>query len=196
MMGGRIWLDSEPGHGSSFIFTARLGLDDQAGTGEGQKLGPGEQSALGQQAGSLPGLNILLAEDNQINQKLATILLQRRGHRVTLAENGHQALDALARESYDLVLMDVEMPEMDGVRATALIRQQEGRQGGRVPIIALTAHALKGDRERFLAAGMDDYLTKPLDAGRLFQVVEAWGRRPRPQDPSPSPSGAWSSRRA
>jgi CheY-like chemotaxis protein len=177
MMGGRIWLESSPGRGSIFAFTVRLGLGAQS------SAQPGQEEPSGTAAGASPGqeqprdLSILLAEDNLVNQKLATILLEKRGHRVTLAHNGREALAELERQAFDVVLMDVEMPEMDGVEATSRIRKREREQGSRVPVVALTAHALKGDRERFLAAGMDDYLTKPLDPAKLFHTVEAWGRR-------------------
>ena len=121
-------------------------------------------------------LKILLAEDNLVNQKLATVLLERRGHQVVVVGNGAQALEALAQQTFDLILMDVEMPEMDGVEATSRIRELERVQGSHLPIIALTAHALKGDRERFIQAGMDDYLTKPLEPVKLYEAVDTWGR--------------------
>jgi PAS domain S-box-containing protein len=118
-------------------------------------------------------LHILLVEDNRINQAVAVRLLEGQGHSVSVAENGRTALAAL-EQSFDLVLMDVQMPEMDGFQATALIREKEKTTGGHVPIIALTAHAMKGDQERCLAAGMDDYLCKPLNPAALFEAVEAW----------------------
>jgi two-component system, sensor histidine kinase and response regulator len=117
-------------------------------------------------------LRILLAEDNHVNQRLAATLLERRGHRVTIATNGHEALATLERTNIDVVLMDLQMPEMGGLEATAAIRERERTAGGHVPIIAMTAHAMKGDRERALACGMDDYLTKPLDSKRLCDTVE------------------------
>src|SRR5471032_2194714 len=106
--------------------------------------------------------NVLLVEDNPVNQRVAAAILTRRGHRVTVVNNGREVLTALAeRGPFDLVLMDVQMPEMDGVEATTHIRAQEQHTGGHLRIIAMTAHAMKGDRERFLAAGMDAYLPKP-----------------------------------
>src|SRR6266446_5157160 len=108
------------------------------------------------------GLHILVAEDNAVNQRLVTRLLEKRGHMVTAVSTGKEALCTLAQKQCDLVLMDVQMPEMDGFEATAAIRTQEQGTGGRIPIIALTAHAMKEDREKCLAAGMDGYLTKPL----------------------------------
>jgi CheY-like chemotaxis protein len=131
-------------------------------------------------------LHVLLAEDNAVNQRLAASLLERRGHRVTIAVNGREALAALDRGSVDVILMDVQMPEMGGFEATAAIREAEQETGGHVPIIAMTAHAMKGDRERCLAAGMDDYVTKPLDSKRLCAIVEdlAANRTPAAFEPS------------
>src|SRR6185295_3976736 len=105
---------------------------------------------------------ILLAEDNPVNQKLVMRILEKRGHTVRVAGDGRRAVEAFAAESFDLVLMDVQMPEMDGFEATAVIRGLEHSTGGHVPIVALTAHALKGDDERCASAGMDAYLTKPI----------------------------------
>jgi len=118
-------------------------------------------------------LHVLLAEDNAVNQRLAASLLERRGHRVTIAANGREALAALERQAFDLVLMDVQMPEMGGFDAPAAIRRKEATTGGHIPIVAMTAHAMKGDRERCLEAGMDEYVTKPLDSRRLCALVES-----------------------
>ena len=118
-------------------------------------------------------LRILLAEDNAVNQHLARRLLEKRGHKVAVAGDGRAALEAVDRERFDVVLMDVQMPEMDGFEATAAIRAKEGRTGRRVPIIALTAHSMKGDEERCLQAGMDGYVTKPVKAETLFAAIEA-----------------------
>jgi CheY-like chemotaxis protein/HPt (histidine-containing phosphotransfer) domain-containing protein len=126
-------------------------------------------------------LNVLIAEDNVVNQRLAASLLERRGHRVTIAANGREAVQAIAHGRFHVVLMDVQMPEMGGFETTAAIRAREtSTPGQRIPIIAMTAHAMKGDRERCLAAGMDEYVTKPLDSRRLCSVVEelAGGRTP------------------
>jgi two-component system, sensor histidine kinase and response regulator len=117
-------------------------------------------------------LSVLVAEDNPVNQKLATRLLEKRGHRVVLANNGWQAVEALQNARYDAVLMDVQMPEMDGLTATALIREKERLGGKRQLIIALTAHAMKGDEERCRAAGMDAYLTKPIRAQELYDLLD------------------------
>jgi CheY-like chemotaxis protein len=117
-------------------------------------------------------LKILLAEDNAVNQRLAVRLLEKRGHRVVVAETGLEALRALEKEAFDLVFMDVQMPEMDGLEATAAIRAKERATGSHQQVIALTAHAMKGDRETCLAGGMDDYLSKPIRPAELDQVLE------------------------
>jgi signal transduction histidine kinase/CheY-like chemotaxis protein/integral membrane sensor domain MASE1 len=117
-------------------------------------------------------LRILLAEDNQVNQRLAMRLLEKRGHLVDVATNGREALQALEKASYDLVLMDVQMPEMDGMEATARIREKEKLSGVRQRVFALTAHAMKGDEDRCLAAGMDGYLTKPIRPEELDELLE------------------------
>ncbi len=124
------------------------------------------------------GLRILLAEDNVVNQQLAVRLLEKRGHQVKVAANGKEALNALADGNFDLVLMDVQMPEMGGLEATAAIRVEEEATGRHVPIIALTAHAMKGDEERCLAAGMDAYLPKPVKASELYAAIEKQVRTP------------------
>ncbi len=117
-------------------------------------------------------LRVLLAEDNAVDQQLASPLLEKRGHKVVVAGNGREALAALEKQPFDLVLMDVQMPEMDGFEATAAIREKEKATADRLPIIAMTAHAMKGDPERCLAAGMDGYVSKPIQAKTLFEVME------------------------
>jgi PAS domain S-box-containing protein len=114
---------------------------------------------------------ILLAEDNVINQKVAIHMLEKRGHKVFVTNNGQEALRALRKDRFDLILMDVQMPKIDGLEATASIREEEKKTGFHIPIIAMTAHALKGDRERCLDAGMDDYIAKPLKAYELIQKI-------------------------
>ncbi|MGH9648930.1 MAG: response regulator, partial [Terriglobales bacterium] len=118
-------------------------------------------------------LRILVAEDNPVNQKLAVRLLEKRGHTVEVANNGSEALEALGKKPFDLVLMDVQMPEMGGLEATARIREKERQAGGHIPIVAMTAHAMKGDRERCLEAGMDGYVSKPVRKNDLFEAIEA-----------------------
>jgi CheY-like chemotaxis protein len=117
-------------------------------------------------------LRVLLAEDNLVNQRLAVRLLEKAGHTATVADNGKQALAALERERFDLVLMDVEMPEMGGLEATAAVRAREKITGRHVPIIAMTAHAMTGDRDRCLAAGMDGYVAKPVQAQELCRMID------------------------
>jgi CheY-like chemotaxis protein len=116
-------------------------------------------------------LRVLLAEDNSVNQLLAKRMLEKRGHRVTVAANGREALVALHKENYDLVFMDVQMPEMDGIEATLAIREMEKAGGDHLPVIALTAHAMKGDQERCMAAGMDAYLSKPIRPQELDNLL-------------------------
>ena len=125
---------------------------------------------------------ILLAEDIPVNQQLAVRLLEKRGYRVAVANNGREAIEKLSRSPFDLIVMDVQMPEMGGLEATAAIREKEKQTGGHIPIVAMTAHAMEGDRERCLAAGMDDYVSKPVQAARLYEVIERLvpaGARPR-----------------
>jgi CheY-like chemotaxis protein len=118
-----------------------------------------------------PALRILVVEDNPVNQRLAQRLLEKHGHAVTVAGNGREALSVLDGAAFDVVLMDVQMPEMDGLEATAAIRSRERGTGRRLPIIALTAQAMIGDRDRCLAAGMDGYLAKPVQGPQLIQAV-------------------------
>ncbi len=119
----------------------------------------------------LPPLRILLVEDNIINQKVASRMLEKNGHTVVTVNNGREALETLAGQDFDAVLMDIQMPEMDGLEATAAIRAGEQEAGRRLPILALTAHALNGDRERCLAAGMDGYLAKPIQTAQLLHAL-------------------------
>jgi CheY-like chemotaxis protein len=141
---------------------ASASVEDRAAAPSGAAAGAGQRK-----------LRLLLAEDNVVNQRLAISLLKKRGHQVVVVGNGREALDALDDgPPFDAVLMDVQMPEMDGFAATAAIRAREVDTGAHTPIIAMTAHALKGDRERCLAAGMDGYVTKPLRPQELFEVLE------------------------
>jgi CheY-like chemotaxis protein len=116
-------------------------------------------------------LRILLAEDNVVNQRLVVRLLEKHGHTIIVANTGREVLDTLAQQPVDLVLMDVQMPDIDGFEATALIRAQERQCGGHLTIIALTAHAMKGDQERCLASGMDAYISKPIDVETLSSTI-------------------------
>jgi two-component system, sensor histidine kinase and response regulator len=141
--------------------------------GIGMQLRPAPADLHAPQPTETNALRILLAEDSYPNQRLAVGVLSKWGHHVTVVNNGREAVAALENGSFDLVLMDVQMPEMDGYRATAVIREREARSGGRIPIIAMTANAMKGDREECLAAGMDGYVAKPIRRRELQQVIDA-----------------------
>ena len=183
LMQGDIAVESRPGQGSTFRFTVplqhtalQLPADDEcefAGPAPGSGLTLLEPARPQGEAGG-HGLRILLAEDNPVNQRLALRLLEKMGHRITLVDNGQDALERTTAGAFDLVLMDVQMPELDGLTATRRIRQWEAANGGHVPIIAMTARAMQGDRERCLEAGMDDYLSKPIDSERLRQLVSKY----------------------
>ena len=153
---------------------ATLGTSVGASSHVSGSLSLGEGSANARQSSSKR--HILVAEDNLVNQRVVTRMLQKQGHVVAVVNNGKEALESLEREHFDLVLMDVQMPEMDGFEATYAIRAEESWFGQRIPIVAMTAHAMKGDRERCLEAGMDDYITKPLQAADLTRVVARFGQ--------------------
>jgi CheY-like chemotaxis protein len=120
----------------------------------------------------LQPLRILLVEDNLINQKVASLMLKKKGHVVVTVNNGREAIETLADQEFDAVLMDVQMPEMDGLQATAAIRAREEGTDRHLPILAVTAHAMQGDREHCLGAGMDGYLSKPIQSAQLLQALE------------------------
>jgi CheY-like chemotaxis protein len=123
-------------------------------------------------AASRERLKVLLAEDNRVNQLLVVRLLQARGHKVVVVGDGQAALDAIEKESFDLILMDIQMPEMDGLEATRILREREQRGLRSAPIIAMTAHAMKGDRDKCIEAGMTGYISKPIQPDQLFELME------------------------
>jgi PAS domain S-box-containing protein len=184
LMGGRVWAESPApagalsceggGPGSVFAFTVRLSTVASCADAmaNAPRATPDAESRSGAAAIGTSGPRILLAEDNPVNQKVALHMLRRRGYDVTLAETGRDALDLVEREPFDLVLMDVQMPEMDGFAATAAIREREAGTGRHLTIIAMTAHNMAGDRERCLAAGMDGYLSKPIRSADLYALLD------------------------
>lgn len=178
LMGGRIGVRSTPGGGSLFWFQLPLEREARGSAGAGD--GPLESVPR------LDGLRVLLAEDNPLNRELAVALLERAGARVTAVDNGAQAVTEVQQHSFDVVLMDVQMPEMDGYEATRRIRALPG-DAARLPIVAMTANAMSGDRERSLAVGMNDHLTKPIDTAALRHTL-ARLRQPRAAA-APAPSG-------
>jgi signal transduction histidine kinase/CheY-like chemotaxis protein len=180
--GGRIWVDSEPGKGSTFSFTCNYATVASARTA-------GRARAAARKDLALP-LRILLAEDNHFNRYFAKVVLEKQGHAVTEAENGREVLERLGADTYDVILMDVQMPDLDGLETTRLIRACEKKDpspdhphgellarvranmpGGRLPIVAMTAHAMAEDRRRCIDSGMDDYVTKPFKPEEILNVI-------------------------
>ena len=175
LMGGTFSVESQPGQGSNFCFTIQaLEVDPQRDETSASQVDPGP-------AASARRLHVLVAEDSQVNRLVAERILRKLGHDVTMVNDGRQVVSRFSEGQYDTILMDVQMPEMDGFEATERIRQLEQVSGGHVPIIALTAHAMRGDRDRCLKAGMDDYVSKPF---LLRELAEALDRATRSASPT------------
>jgi signal transduction histidine kinase/ligand-binding sensor domain-containing protein/CheY-like chemotaxis protein len=176
LMNGRIWVESSEGVGSTFSFTATFTAAEPPAAA-GTILPPGQTRPERIPRTPQP-LHILLAEDNIVNQKVAQLMIQRMGHSVVVVANGCMALDVLATQHFDLILMDLQMPQMDGFEATARIRETEERMAAagqarpHIPIVALTAHAMSGDRDECLHAGMDDYISKPIVLPALIAIFD------------------------
>ena len=189
LMGGGVSVESTIGEGSTFCF--RLCFDAASSAAPTNDAYP---EALVHRASpgafTTPPLRILLAEDNAVNQKVLTMLLGRGGHSLTLATTGREAVAEFQKGKFDLILMDVHMPDLGGFEATQLIRAEEAGTGSRIPIIAVTARAMNGDRERCLAAGMDDYLSKPVSRVALFQALERWSVMPDAESSAESAADA------
>lgn len=188
MMGGRIWLESAPQKGSVFHFTLDLALVAERANPANQQdglHGVGLQTQIAstdsvETFGN--GRSVLLVEDNAVNRTLAQRLLEKRGFSVCCAVDGKQAIVAVQNAEFDVILMDIQMPEMDGFEATAEIRKRQNSGGRRTPIIALTAHALKEDQDRCLSAGMDAYVTKPIRPAELFRAMREVLEEPAARD--------------
>jgi two-component system, sensor histidine kinase len=180
LMGGQISLESAPGEGSCFRFSVRVALPD-----EHQSASPSAENA-DETVSAKSSLRVLLAEDHPVNRQIVVTVLRKHGHHVTEAENGREALIAMTKGGFDLVLMDLQMPVMTGLEATAAIRRAEAASGHPIPIIAMTAHAMKGNLERCLASGMDGFISKPVHPKDLLETIERYARRlsPAPSDES------------
>ena len=169
MMGGSMSVESRVGEGSCFRFTIRLLATSEPVQGRYRGVYPNPPSL---KRNPDHASRVLLAEDNRVNQQLVVRILEKEGHRVTVAADGREAVEAWNKEPFDVILMDVQMPEMTGFEATEAIRHSERGTGRHIPIIAMTAHAMKGDREQCLACGMDYYISKPVRARDLLDTLE------------------------
>ncbi|MBU5635339.1 response regulator [Geomonas sp. Red69] len=174
LMGGEIGVESEPGRGSVFTFIVYLHAPPEAATEDEDLPIELENPLEDPPCQARFDARVLLAEDNPVNCEVAHAMMTALGCQVDVAQNGSQAVSALARKAYDLVFMDCQMPELDGYEATRAIREQERGSGRHTPIIALTAHAMAGSRECCLSAGMDDFLSKPFNLAQLQELIERW----------------------
>jgi signal transduction histidine kinase len=201
LMGGQIWVDSVPGHGSQFNFTVKFPINQNKTSTLSKAACIGDRRTATDRGDSFAEhhidkthtdidsqdkqlhvlnahpLNILLVEDNDINRKMAANILEKMGQNVTVASNGAIALNLIKKRNFDIVFMDVQMPVMDGMEATKRVRDWEGLSDRHTPIIAMTAHAMQGDSEKFLASGMSDYLPKPFDPALLIEKLAIWHRK-------------------
>jgi signal transduction histidine kinase/ActR/RegA family two-component response regulator len=181
LMGGKLWVESpwrdgtgQERNGSRFHFTACFGICEQ----------PASEASVPRFQSRTGGLRCLVAEDNPVNQKVIRLLLERRGHSVLVTSDGAQALVSLEQEPCDMLLLDIQMPVLDGLETCRQIRARERQTGGHLPIVAMTAHVMSGDRERCLDAGMDGYVSKPISVGELDAAIEAaWAAQSLPKRP-------------
>jgi CheY-like chemotaxis protein len=172
-MGGKMWLRSRKDVGSGFSFT--LHLERQAELSE--QTTEAKAASLQSDNNEIIALKILIAEDNQMNQRVMTRLLELLGHQPHVAKNGVEAVTALNSQNFDLILMDCHMPEMDGYEATRAIRELESQSGRHIPIIGLTAATMQQELDQCLAAGMDEYVTKPVPKDILQEKLQSYARR-------------------
>ncbi|KPU42381.1 sensory/regulatory protein RpfC [Oxobacter pfennigii] len=177
MMNGKIWVNSKENEGSTFYFTADFSIDDSALKSNYIENKANTASNTRDGADSKAS-TILIVDDNEINKKVASAFMKNKGYKVLCASNGREALYMLDGNKVDLILMDIQMPELNGFEATKIIRDTERYTNAHIPIIAMTAYAMSGDRQKCIDAGMDDYISKPLEANELYKKVESYLKRP------------------
>ena len=172
MMSGSIWVTSSVGHGSTFNFTVSFGQAKQlADKDEDTKELPAE-IPIEQVEGQMETVHVLLAEDNLVNQKLMCAIMSKEGWKITVVSDGASAVRFAETGNFDIILMDVQMPRMDGLEATQIIRQKEKASGRYVPIVAITAYAMAEDEGKCLQVGMDDYISKPFNRNEMIQKIK------------------------